>query len=133
MKTAPSTVIDGELKHLGVPSIREAADLVAAAPDRNAPVADSHYVGLSLEATSAWTIASSVIYLALAGAALVFGSGIAGDAPWRAAALLMVAGFLADLRGLTLVGGIAALDPSTVFAWRLVPVLRYRGGVEGSG
>lgn len=74
-----------------------------------------------------------MIYLALAGAALVFGSGIAGDAPWRAAALLMVAGFLADLRGLTLVGGIAALDPSTVFAWRLVPVLRYRGGVEGSG
>ncbi len=179
VKTVPSTVIDGELKHLGVPSTREAADLVAAAPDRNAAVADSHYVGLSLEATSAWTIASSVLYLALAGAALVLGSGIAGDAPWRAAAvhaygmgfvafvvlglgehllprftgapirgasvawiqfglvhaatLLMVAGFLADLRGLTLVGGIAAMGAFAVFAWRLVPVLRYRGGAEGSG
>ncbi|MBU6484524.1 MAG: thioredoxin family protein [Betaproteobacteria bacterium] len=179
VKTVPSTVIDGELKHLGVPSIHEAVDLVAAAPDRNPAVADSHYVGLSLEATSAWGIASSAIYLALAGTSLVFGGGIAGEAPWRAAALhaygmgfvafvvlglgehlvprftgapirgaglawiqfglvhaatlMMVAGFLADVRGLSLVGGVAAMGAFGVFAWRLVPVLRHRGGVEASG
>ena len=49
----------------------------------------------------------------------------------HAGTLLMVAGFLADLRGLTLVGGIAAWAAFAVFAWRLVPVLRYRGGSKG--
>ncbi|MGE5088423.1 MAG: glutaredoxin family protein [Candidatus Levyibacteriota bacterium] len=87
VRTVPSTVIDGELKHLGVPSVAEAIGLLAAAPDREPTAQASHYVGLSLEATSAWAIASSALYLALAGAALVLGGGIAGDAPWRAAAL----------------------------------------------
>jgi glutaredoxin len=86
VRTVPSTVIDGVLKHLGVPTLQEAAALTAEAPDRAARSAE-HYVGLSLEATSAWAIFSSVIYLAIAGAALAFGGGIAGDAPWRAAAL----------------------------------------------
>jgi hypothetical protein len=87
IRTVPATVIDGQLKHLGVPSLGEVTDLVAAAPDRHDALADSRYVGLSLEATSAWSIASSAIYLALAGAMLVIGGGIAGDAPWRAAGL----------------------------------------------
>ena len=87
VRTVPSTVIDGELKHLGVPSVGEATALVAAAPDRVAAAAESHYVGLSLETTSGWAITSSAIYLALAGTALLFGGGIAGDPPWRAAAL----------------------------------------------
>lgn len=87
VKTVPSTVINGMLKHLGVPTSKEAIELVAAAPDREAGGVQSHYVGLTLEATSGWAIASAAVYLALAGAALVFGGGIAGDAPWRAAAL----------------------------------------------
>ena len=86
LRTVPSTVIDGTLKHLGVPTPQEAAELTAAAPDREA-VSATHYVGLALEATSAWAIFFSAIYLAAAGAALVFGNGIAGEAPWRAAAL----------------------------------------------
>ena len=86
VRTVPSTVIDGALAHIGVPSGAEAIGLVAAAPDRAAD-AQSHYVGLTLEATSGWAIASAAIYLALSGAALVYGGGIAGDAPWRAAAL----------------------------------------------
>ncbi len=86
VRTVPSTVIDGMLKHLGVPTPQEATALTADAPDREAPSAE-HYVGLTLEATSAWAILFSAIYLAAAGAALVFGNGIAGDAPWRAAAL----------------------------------------------
>lgn len=36
VRTIPSTVIDGELKHVGVPSEREALEMVAAAPDRAA-------------------------------------------------------------------------------------------------
>ena len=86
VRTVPSTVIDGMLKHLGVPTPVEAAALTAEAPDREAASA-THYVGLTLEATSAWAIFSFAIYLAAAGAALVFGNGIAGEAPWRAAAL----------------------------------------------
>lgn len=87
IRTVPSTVIDGTLAHLGVPTLAEAAALVAAAPDRDASAAESHYVGLTLEATSRWAIASSALYLAIAGAALVFGGGIAGDAPWRPSAI----------------------------------------------
>ena len=86
VRTVPSTVIDGTLTHLGVPTPQEAAALAAAAPEREAARA-AHYVGLTLEATSVWAIAFSAVYLAAAGAALVFGNGIAGEAPWRAAAL----------------------------------------------
>ena len=85
VRTVPSTVIDGKLRHLGVPTPQEAAALTADAPAREAASAE-HYVGLTLEATSAWAIFFSALYLAAAGAALLFGGGIAGDAPWRAAA-----------------------------------------------
>jgi hypothetical protein len=85
VRTVPSTVVDGALAHLGVPSAKEARELVAAAPER---ARDSlHYVGLNMEATSRWSIASAVVYLALAGSALVLGGGIDGEAPWRGAAL----------------------------------------------
>ena len=87
IKTVPSTVVDGELKCLGVPTPDKAVQLVAAAPDREAGKTGAHYVGLTFESTSGWAIVSAAGYLALAGAALVFGGGIAGDAPWRAAAL----------------------------------------------
>ena len=86
VRTVPSTVVDGALKHLGVPTPQEAAALTAEAPDREA-AATARYVGLTLETTSAWAIFFSALYLAIAGAALVFGGGIAGDAPWRAASL----------------------------------------------
>ena len=85
VRTVPSTVIDGVLTHLGVPTPKEAAEFVASAPDRAS--GGAQHVGLTLEATSAWAIAAAAVYLALAGAALVFGGGISGDAPWRAAAL----------------------------------------------
>jgi glutaredoxin len=85
VRTVPSTVIDGTLRHIGVPTRGEAMELVAEAPQR---AADSlQYVGLTLETTSAWAVSAAALYLALAGAALVFGGGIAGDAPWRGASL----------------------------------------------
>ncbi|MBK6349367.1 MAG: thioredoxin family protein [Proteobacteria bacterium] len=94
VKTVPATVIDGILKHVGVPTTREAMEFVAAAPDKAAGMA--RYVGLTLAPSSRWAIAAAAIYLALAGSALVFGGGIAGDAPWRAAALHVFGlGFLA--------------------------------------
>ncbi len=85
VRTVPSTVIDGTLKHIGVPTRGEAMELVAAAPQRAADALQ--YVGLTLEATSAWAISAAALYLTLAGAALVFGGGLAGDAPWRGASL----------------------------------------------
>lgn len=96
VRTVPSTVIDGELRHVGVPTRGEALEFVATAPPRAA--ASPQYVGLTFEPTSAWAISAAAVYLAIAGAALVFGGGIAGDATWRAAALhvfgLGFAGFL---------------------------------------
>lgn len=96
VRSIPSTVIDGELKHIGVPSPTEAAGLVADAPERSTDARASHYVGMSLEPSSTWSVASAVIYLAIAGAALAFGGGIDGDPPWRGAALhLYGMGFVA--------------------------------------
>jgi glutaredoxin len=85
VRTVPATLIDDVLKHIGVPTGMEARELVATAPDR--PAGAAQYVGLSMEATSRWSIAAAGMYLALAGAALFFGGGIAGDVPWRAAAI----------------------------------------------
>jgi hypothetical protein len=93
IKTVPASVIDGALKHVGVPTLAQALEFVAAAPDRSTGAA--RYVGLSLGATSRWAIAAAALYLVLAGAGLVFGGGIAGDPPWRPVALhLYGLGFL---------------------------------------
>lgn len=85
LKTVPATVIDGVLRHVGVPTSKEALEFVATAPDKTAR--SVQYVGMTLEATSRWAIAAAAAYLALAGSALVLGGGIAGDAPWRGPAL----------------------------------------------
>lgn len=85
LKTVPATVIDGTLRHVGVPTLAEALAFVAAAPDKAA--GGAQFVGMTLGASSQWAIASAAVYLALAGSALVFGGGIPGDEPWRAAAL----------------------------------------------
>lgn len=85
LKTVPATVVDGTLRHVGVPTLAEALALAAAAPDKTA--GSPQFVGMTLGASSRWAIAAAAIYLALAGSALVFGGGIAGDAPWRTSAL----------------------------------------------
>ena len=85
LKTVPATVIDGTLRHVGVPTLGEALAFVASAPDRTDSA--TQYVGMTMGSTSRWAVAASAAYLALAGAALAFGGGIAGDWPWRAAAL----------------------------------------------
>ena len=85
VRTVPATVIDDVLKHVGVPSGKEAREFVAAAADREE--GGARYVGLSMEATSRWALAAAVIYLAIAGGALLFGGGIAGDSPWRGAVI----------------------------------------------
>lgn len=85
IKTVPATVIDGTLRHVGVPTLAEALAFTAEVPDKVA--GDAQYVGMTLGATSRWALAAAAAYLALTGSALLVGGGIAGDAPWRAAAL----------------------------------------------
>jgi glutaredoxin len=85
IKTVPATVIDGALRHVGVPTVAQALEFVAAAPDRTAGGAS--YVGITLGVTGRWAIAAAAAYLVLAGAGLAFGGGIAGDAPWRPVAV----------------------------------------------
>jgi glutaredoxin len=85
VRTVPATVVDGVLRHVGVPTGKEARDFAAAAGDRQA--GSAQYVGLSMEATSRWALACAAVYLVLAGAALALGGGIAGEAPWRAPAI----------------------------------------------
>ena len=84
VRTVPASVIDGVLRHLGVPSLAEARALVARAPER--PRDSAHYVGLGMAASSEWAIASAVVYLALSGAALLLEGGLT-DATWRGPAL----------------------------------------------
>jgi hypothetical protein len=85
VKTVPASVVDGVLKFVGVPTLQQVLAAVAAAPARSAR--GPSYVGLTLGASSRWALAAAALYLALSGTGLVFGGGIAGDAPWRAAAL----------------------------------------------
>lgn len=85
IKTVPAGVVDDTLRHVGIPTLAQALEFVATAPDRSARGAE--YVGLTLGVTSAWAIAASAVYLALAGAGLVLGEGIAGMPPWRSATL----------------------------------------------
>lgn len=87
VRTVPSTVIDGVLAHLGVPTLDEAMQLTASASDRAEGATQSHYVGLTMESTSSWQLVSAGVYLVLAGVALILGGGIDGDPAWRGAAL----------------------------------------------
>jgi hypothetical protein len=83
IKTVPAGVVDDTLRHVGIPTLAQALEFVAAAPDRSSRGAE--YVGLTLGVTSGWAIAAAAVYLVLAGAGLVFGEGIAGVPPWRSA------------------------------------------------
>ncbi len=85
IKTVPASVVDGVLRHVGVPTRAEALAFVAGAADRRAGA--SRPVGLTMAQTSRWALAAAAIYLGLAGAALVLGGGLAGTGAWRAAAL----------------------------------------------
>lgn len=83
IKTVPAGVVDDVLRHVGIPTLAQALEFVAVARDRSAR--QSEYVGLTLGVTSRWAIAAAALYLVVAGAGLVFGDGIAGVPPWRAA------------------------------------------------
>jgi hypothetical protein len=83
IKTVPAGVVDDTLRHVGVPTLAQALEFVAAAPDRSSRGAE--YVGLTLGVTSGWAISAAAVYLVLAGAGLVFSDGIAGVPPWRSA------------------------------------------------
>ena len=83
IKTVPAGVVDDVLRHVGIPTLAQALEFVAAAPDRS--VRQAEYVGMTLGVTSRSAIVAAALYLALAGAGLAFGDGIAGVPPWRVA------------------------------------------------
>ncbi len=142
VRTVPSTVIDGTLRHIGVPTRGEAMTLVAAAAPRAS--GGSQYVGLTLEPTSAWAISAAALYLVLAGAALVFAGGISGEGPARGASLhafgmgfaaLLVFGFgehlLPRFTGRPIrVGSLAWLQQGLLHAGTLVLVVGHFMGTQ---
>lgn len=85
LRTVPATVIDGELRFVGIPDRRLAHAAVAGAEDRRSD--DVQQVGMTLSNTSAWSIVAAVFYLSLAGATLLWSGGLDGDGPVRTAAL----------------------------------------------
>src|SRR5574340_1205830 len=77
IRTIHATVIDGELKAVGVPSLGEARGWIAAAPERKQSAA--RHAGLLLATDSRAHIVSAMIWLVLSGAALLAHGGLLAD------------------------------------------------------
>ena len=96
LKTVPSTIIDGELKAVGVPGLDQARALVAGAPVRAR--SSPSYVGLLLSAPDRACIVSAMGYLLAAGAWLLVHGTLAAAGVLRPVGLhLFFAGFVAFL------------------------------------
>lgn len=93
LRSVPSTVIDGELRAVGVQSRQEALALVAGAPPKAARALP--HVGLGMARGARLAVLSSVFYLFLAGTALpVYGGLFAPGAAWVAPLHVFTLGFL---------------------------------------
>jgi hypothetical protein len=73
IRTVPATVIDGELRFVGIPDQALALAAVSAAEDRQPDGA--RQIGITLMDSSAWSIVAAAVYLGLVGAAFVWGAG----------------------------------------------------------
>ena len=92
LKSVPSTVIDGELKAVGVQTKEQALALIAGAPRK---ASSTHHVGLGMERTSRIAVLSSMLYLFAAGSSLVLRGGLFAAGTARVAPLhLYTLGFL---------------------------------------
>ena len=79
IKTIPSTLVDGELKHVGVPSVEEARELVQCAPPRTGGTGeDLAAATLTMQRGPRHLVRASVIYLVLAGLVLVLTGDLLG-------------------------------------------------------
>jgi glutaredoxin len=93
LRSVPSTVIDGELRAVGVQDRPGALALVAAAPPKAASAL--RHVGLGMARSARLAVLSSVVYLFLAGAALPVYGGLFAPGTARGAPLhLFTLGFL---------------------------------------
>ncbi len=73
IRTIPATVIDGELRFVGIPDRSLALAAIGGAADRTPDGA--RQIGITLMDSSAWAIVAAAVYLGIAGSALVWGTG----------------------------------------------------------
>lgn len=85
IRTIPATVIDGELRFVGIPDRTLALAAIAHAEDRLS--AGPRQIGITLMNSSAWAIVAAALYLGIAGAALVWGGGFRDEGLVRVAVL----------------------------------------------
>jgi glutaredoxin len=96
IRTIPATVIDGELKAVGVPSLSEAHGMVAAAPLRGR--ASPRHAGMMLSVDNRWFVSAAMIYFIASGVWLAWHGTLATDDELRLIGLhLFGAGFVLSL------------------------------------
>jgi glutaredoxin len=95
VRTIPAIAIDGELKAVGVQSLAEARQMVAAAPRRQAA---RRHAGITLSVDNRWFVSSAMLWL-LAGALWLTWQGtLTAEGPLRGIGLhLFTAGFVQTL------------------------------------
>ncbi len=96
VRTIPATVIDGELRSVGVPGPAEARQMVAAAPPRRR--ASARHAGMFLSTDNRWFISTAMLYFIASGFWLAWHGGIVVDGNLRGVGLhLFGAGFVQSL------------------------------------
>lgn len=79
IRSIPATVIDGELKAVGVPEFAQARAMVATAPARTRVAA--RHVGMLLARESRWFVHAFALWLAASGAALLAQGSLLAPGP----------------------------------------------------
>ena len=96
LKTIPAVVIDGTLKGIGVQSLLEAHNLVAAAPLRAR--ASPRHAGMLLSNDNRAFVAAAMVWLTLSGAWLLANGALVDDGELRPVGVhLFTAGFVQSL------------------------------------
>lgn len=93
LKTIPAVVIDDELKGLGVHTLAEAREWVAAAPAK--VQTEMQNAGIALSLDNRLFIVAAMVYLMLGGIGLLVNGALLSDGPTRPVALhLVTVGFM---------------------------------------
>jgi glutaredoxin len=96
LKTIPAVVVDGKLVAVGVQSLGEARQLVAAAPQRakSSPL----HAGMMLSRDNRWFIVTAMVYLVLSGAWILAQRALVSDGVLRPVGVhLFTTGFVLNL------------------------------------